>query len=177
MAVHTFHIKLLFLRVARSQAASPECSEIHKRIWVFPEACWLSTCPTSACRITWWFKKFGNIVGDSWKRRNWKKVGVKNHCNQYLYLTFSGEAKESLDDSNYLKSLTHHAAGVGICAQSGMSIPSYPSSVVHLGKFIDNTEFKSFLEGEESHARSAPDQGNRSRQIAGWLQHSIIHTG
>ena len=47
---------------------------------------------------------------------------------------FSGIAKDkSQDDSNRLKSVTHHAAGIGTCTQSGMINPSYPSSEMHLG--------------------------------------------
>ena len=98
--------------------------------------------------ITQWFKKFDSTSsGDSLRREELRKVGVKNHCNQYIYLAFlEKQRKISLDDSNCLKSMTHHAARIGICTQSesGMTIPSYPSSEMHLGKFPDHTEFQSW---------------------------------
>ena len=54
---------------------------------------WLSTCSTRSWRITQWFKKFGNTIGNRWCRGFWEKkelriVGAKNHCNQYFYLAF-----------------------------------------------------------------------------------------
>ena len=59
---------------------------------------------------------------------------------------FSGKAKgKSLDDSNCLTSMTHHAAGVGTCTQSGMKSPSHPSSEMHLGKFPNHTEIQSWI--------------------------------
>ena len=59
---------------------------------------------------------------------------------------FSVRAQEkSLDDRNCLKSVTHHAAGIGTCAQVGMTIPSHLSSDVHLGKYLDHTEFQSWI--------------------------------
>ena len=72
--------------------------------------------------------------------------------------------------------MAHHAAGIGTCTQSGMTIPSHPSSEMHLVKFSDHTEFQNWivnfrtevlLEGEESHARFVVVQGHRSSQIAG----------
>ena len=41
--------------------------------------------------------------------------------------------------------MTNHAAGIGACTKSGMTIPSYPSSEMHLGKFPDHTEFQSWI--------------------------------
>ena len=74
-----------------------------------------------------------------------RKVVVKNHCNQCFLPCFSGKAKEkSLDDRN-LKSMAHHAAGIGTCTQSGMINPSYLSSEMHLGKFPNHTEFQCWI--------------------------------
>ena len=42
-------------------------------------------------------------------------------------------------------SMAHHAAGIGTCTQSGMTIPSFSSSEMHLGKFPDHTEFQSWI--------------------------------
>ena len=59
---------------------------------------------------------------------------------------FQGRARQnSLDDRNCLMSLTNHATGIGTCTQSGMTIPSYLSSEMHLGKFPDHTEFQSWI--------------------------------
>ena len=33
----------------------------------------------------------------------------------------------------------------GTCTRSGMTIPSFPSSEMHLGKFTDHTEFQSWI--------------------------------
>ena len=41
--------------------------------------------------------------------------------------------------------MTHHAAGIGTCTQSGVIDPSHPSSEMHLGKFPDHTEFHSWV--------------------------------
>ena len=41
--------------------------------------------------------------------------------------------------------MTNHAAGIGTFTQSYMTIPSYPSSEMHLGKFPDHTEFQSWI--------------------------------
>ena len=58
----------------------------------------------------------------------------------------SGKAEEiSLHDRNCLKSVAHHAAGIGSCSQIGMINPSHPSSEIHLGKFPDRTEFQSWI--------------------------------
>ena len=40
--------------------------------------------------------------------------------------------------------MTNHAAGIGTCTQSGKTIPSYPSSEMHLGKFPDHTGLQSW---------------------------------
>ena len=52
--------------------------------------------------------------------------------------------EKCLDDRNCLKSMTHHAAGIGTCTQS-MTIPSHLSSEMHLQKFPDQTEFQSWI--------------------------------
>ena len=41
--------------------------------------------------------------------------------------------------------MAHHAAGIGTCTQSDMINPSHPSSEMHLGRFPDHTEFKSWI--------------------------------
>ena len=90
LAVPTFRIKLLSPRVPESQAANRECSEIHERIWEFPQ-----TCPTSAWGITQWFKKFGNTVGNSEKRRNWEKWERRTIATNTFTL-LSGKSKRKV---------------------------------------------------------------------------------
>ena len=49
-----------------------------------------------------------------------------------LFTLLFGKSKgKSLDDRNCLKSMTHHAAGIGTCTQSGMTIPSHTPSEMH----------------------------------------------
>ena len=42
-------------------------------------------------------------------------------------------------------SMTYRAAGMGTCDHSGMTIPSFPSSEMHLEKFPDHTECQSWI--------------------------------
>ena len=42
-------------------------------------------------------------------------------------------------------SLTYNALGIGICTQSGMTIPSFISSEMHLGGFPDQTELQMWI--------------------------------
>ena len=74
-----------------------------------------------------------------------RKVGVKNHCNQCLYLAFREKLRKKVWTTNCLKSMAHHAAGIGTCTQSGMINPSHPFSEVHLEKFPDHTEVQSWI--------------------------------
>ena len=73
--------------------------------------------------------------------------------------------------------MTNHALGIRTCTQSGMTIPSYLPSEMHLQKFPDQTEFQSWIvnfqagvlrKSEEFRARIAADQVNRSNQLAGF---------
>ena len=52
---------------------------------------WLSTCPTSAWRITQWFKKFGNTNGNSENRRNWEKWKRRTIAINTFTLLFARE--------------------------------------------------------------------------------------
>ena len=80
------------------------------------------------------------------KREGIEKSGNEEPLQPMLLPCFSGKGKEkSLDDRNCLKSMAHHAAGIGTCTQSGMINPSHPSSEMHLGKFPDQTEFQSWI--------------------------------
>ena len=51
---------------------------------------------------------------------------------------FQDRARQrSLDGGTCRMSMTNnHATSIGTCTQSGMTIPSYPSSEMHLGKIL-----------------------------------------
>ena len=54
--------------------------------------------------------------------------------------------QKSLDGGNRPMSMTsYHVASFGTCTQSGMTITSYLSSEMHLGKFPDHTELQSWI--------------------------------
>ena len=75
-----------------------------------------------------------------------RKVGAKNHCNQYRCLAFRRDQDKSLDAGKCPMSTTsYHSEGIGTCTQSSMAIPSYPSSEIDLGKFPGHTEFQSWI--------------------------------
>ena len=129
----------------------------------------------------------GNLATPSGiqRREGIEKIGSKEPLQTTHLPCFSVRAREKcLDERNCLMSMTNHAAGIGTCSQSGLTIPSYPSSEMHLGKFLDTYGISELdcklpniglLEGEESHARFAVDQGNRSSQIAGRPHHSEVN--
>ena len=58
---------------------------------------------------------------------------------------FSARARKKGLDDKYVLCMTNHAAGIGTCTQSGMTIPSFLSSEMHLQKFPDQTEFQSWI--------------------------------
>ena len=137
LAVLTFNIKLLSPRVPESLAANRECSEIHERIREFLET-FLIVNLHNTQNIWQHHREFR-------EEKELRKVGAKNHCNQYLFTCFSVRAREKCpDDKNCLMSMTNHAAGIGTCTQGGMTIPSHPSSEMRLGKSPDHTEFHSW---------------------------------
>ena len=70
MTVLAFLINLLSPRVQESLAAKLECRETHERIWVFLEQFLIVNLLDEI--LMKWFKKFGNIIGDSESRRNWE---------------------------------------------------------------------------------------------------------
>ena len=70
-----------------------------------------------------------NLATSSGEEKDLRKVGAMNHCNQYLYLSFKREQeKKARRQKLSCVSDTHHATGIWTCIQSGMTIPSYPSS-------------------------------------------------
>ena len=82
--------------------------------------------------------------------------------------------------------MTNHAVGIGTCTHYGMTIPSYLTSEMHLLKnpwpigipMLDREfQSRSLRKGEESRARIAVDQENRSNQLSGWPHQSEINYG
>ena len=61
---------------------------------------WLSTFPTSAWRITQWFKKFGSIIGHSEKRRNWEKCEWKAIATRGLLEGKESHTRVAVDQAN-----------------------------------------------------------------------------
>ena len=88
LAVPTFLIKLLLPRVPKSLAANQECSEIHERIWVFLETFLIVNLPDkilinyTIIQVIW--QHHQEFLGE----KELRKVGAKNHCNEYLCLAF-----------------------------------------------------------------------------------------
>ena len=130
------------------------------RSWLF-EQFWQYPCSAStsyrfefknkAEPRTWIAARYTRRYEYSWRRffdcqparRNPDEV----HNDSRNLATSSQERarQTSLDGGYCLMSMTNnHAEGIGTCAQSGMTIPSYLSSEMHLGKFPDHTEFQSW---------------------------------
>ena len=102
LAVPTIHIKLTFPRVPKSQAANPECSEIHERIGVFLETFLIvnlpDECPMNYTVIQeiWqhhrWFREEKVYDGQKisltvnswiwWWRQHWKGVTISKHTSE-----------------------------------------------------------------------------------------------
>ena len=78
---------------------------------------WLSTWSTRSWWIIQLFKRFGNTISNRWwcrgfwEKKELRKVGAKNHCNQYIYLAFQQERGEKVQTTN------KPALGVWTCTQ------------------------------------------------------------
>ena len=67
------------------------------------------------------------------RREGIEKSGSEEPLQSILFLCFLKRPSEkSLDDRNCLMSMTNHAVCIGTKTQSDMTIPSYPSSEMHL---------------------------------------------
>ena len=88
LALPTFHIKLVFLRVPKSPAAIQECSEIHERIWVFQEALLIVNLTDECLKNYIKIQEIWQHHRGFREERELRKVGVKSHCNQHFYLVF-----------------------------------------------------------------------------------------
>ena len=74
-----------------------------------------------------------------------EKSGRRTIAINTFTLLFGTSKGKSLDDRYCVMSMTYHAAGVGTCTRSDMTIPGYLSSEMHLKKFSDQTEFQSWV--------------------------------
>ena len=118
------------------------------------------------------------------RREGIEKSGSEEPLQPIPLPCFSGKAKEkSLDDSNCPKSMTHHAAGIGTCTQSGMTITGHLSSEMHLGKCPDHTEFQSWIVNFRTNVcskaknptRSLCSGSRNSKQPNRWMTSSLCN--
>ena len=117
-------------RFPQSLAAILDCCEIHEKIWVFLETFLVDNMLDEILWILRWFKKFGDIIGDSENRRRERRTIAINT----FFLFFDESKTQCLDGGKCPIPMTNLA--VGTCTQ-GMTIPSYLSSEMHLKKFPD----------------------------------------
>ena len=142
LAVPTFRIKLSSPRAPGSLVANRECSEIQERIWVFPEAFLIVNLPDECLRNYTLIHEIWQHHREFTEGKELRKVGVKNHCNQYLYLAFRQERGKKSRWQKLPYVYHQPCRGNWTCIQSGMTLPSYPSSEMHLGRFHNHTEFQ-----------------------------------
>ena len=137
----TFRINLLSPRVPEgSCAANIDCCEIHEKIRVFLETFLIANLPDEI------LTNYTMIQG-IWQHLREEGFG-KSESGEPLQAIpipcFQERGRPtSLDRGNCPMSVTNnHAAGIGTCTQSGMTIPSCLSSEMPLGKFPDHAEFQ-----------------------------------
>ena len=142
---------------------------------------WLSTCPTS---ILQWFMKFGGIIGDSERRRNWEQWEWRTIATNVFSLLF-GKRKGKTSERQKLSqvygspsrgyrdlySKWHDKSEWSFLGDASGKIPR-PYGISELDCELTN---RGLLEGEDSQIRLAVAQGNRSSQIAGWPHHSKMN--
>ena len=92
LAVPTFHIKLSFPRVPKSLAANPDCSEIHERMWVFPETFLIVNLHNECLKNYILIREIWQPHRDSEKRRNWEKWEWRTIATNTFTLLF-GKSK------------------------------------------------------------------------------------
>ena len=187
LAMSTFRIHLLSPRVPEeSRVATKDCCEIHEKIRVFLESFFFANLPDEILTKYTMIQEIWQHPREWQREKELKKVRAENHCKQYQYLAFSGEqeGKVVTMETVQMSMTNNHAAGIGTCTQSGMTIPSYLSSEMHLGKFLYHTEFQSWRVNElqnrswlknEKIAWHCSGKRNRNSQIDGWPHHSKIN--
>ena len=101
LAVPTFHIKLLSPRVPESLAANRECFEIH----VFPETSLIVNLPDECLSNYIMIQEIWQHHWGFREEKELRKVEVKNHCNQYLYLACRQEQRKKVWTTEIVLSL------------------------------------------------------------------------
>ena len=143
LAVPTFHIKLLFPRVPKKPSLESRKQRNYTRGSEYSREAFFIVNMLDEILMNYL------MIQEIWRhcwREGIEKVESEEPLQSIPLLCFWGRAREkSLDDRNCLKSMTHHAPGIGTCTRSGMTIPSHPSSQIHLEKFLDHTEFQSWI--------------------------------
>ena len=124
-------------------------------------------------------------LATSWgihRREGIEKSGSEKQLQTIHLPCFSRESKgKSLDDSNCLESMTHHAVGIGTCPQSGMINPSHPSSEMHLGKFprpygiseLDCELFEQRFARKQRIPHARCSGSRKSKQPSRWMTSSL----
>ena len=136
-----FRINLLSPRVPEgSCAANIDCCEIHEKTRVFLETLLISNL--SDVILTNY-----TMIQGIWQQPREEGFGKSESGEplQAIPIPCFQErgSPTSLDRGNCPMSVTNkHAAGIGTCTQSGMTIPSCVSSEMPLGKFLDHAEFQ-----------------------------------
>ena len=82
---------------------------------------------------------------DSEEKKELRLVGVKNHCNQYLYLASQYERGEKSGRQISLMSMTNHALGIWICTQVAWQFRVISPRKCICQKFSDQEEFQSWI--------------------------------
>ena len=197
VTVPTFLVKLSLPRVQECRAAKLKCCEIHEKMWLFLETFLIVNMLDeilmnyTMIQEIWQHHQESLTMSTILRKERIEKSGSEEPLRSTLLTCFSVRARrKSLDVKWFfclsLMSMTNRAVGIGICIHNGMTIPSYLSSEMHLQKIpwpngipMLDREFpsRSLRKGEESRARIAVDQENRSNQLAGWPHQSEINYG
>ena len=168
LAVPTFHIELLFPRVPKSPAASPECTEIHKDMSI-PGS--VFDCQPARRVPHELHSDSRNLASSSGiqRREGIEKSGSEEPLQRIHLPCFSGKAEEKVWTTEIVLSLRLTMPRV-----SGVVLKVACNGISELDCELQN---RGLLVGKESHTRVAVDQGNRSSQIAGWPHHSKVNNG
>ena len=136
----------MFTRVPESQAANRECSEVHEEDMSIPgNVLDFQPARRDPDEMHNTSKNLATSSGIL-RKEGIEKNGSEEPLQSIPLPCFQERAMEkSLDDRNCIMSMTNYATGIGTCTQSGMTIPSYPSSEMHLENSPDHTELQSWI--------------------------------
>ena len=80
------------------------------------------------------------------RKEGFEKNGSEEPLRSIPLPCFQVRAREkSLEDRNCPMSMTNHPTGIVTCTQSGVTIPSYPSSQMHLENSLTIRKFRAGL--------------------------------